>query len=295
MALFTDSDHVTAADLRAIDYEIADVAETHHLTLEGPGSICRGAWEECADRLLAQFRRHNGPMFPYDVNTLPDWGNGGGGNVRASIALDAVVVSDELAEKTSALENWMIYVALEGLYRAVSNSSQEDRYKKKQEAYQRETSRAWRTLTATGLPLVAQPLASPGAIHVRGAGTFRDTDVSAIASGTRDAQSVEVAITWWDALRQVESGPSRIVGFTVPAGSLLNVSRSGCTPPVAATHWNVYVAAATGEALTRQFAQIPIATTNWTASGAIAGTDYELGTGQAAERWMAFSNLWQRS
>jgi hypothetical protein len=292
MALYTDSDHVTAAELRAIDYEVADVAEVHKLTLEGVGSICRGAWEECADRLLAQFQHYGSGCWPYDVNTLPDYGVTG--NTRAAIALSQVVVSDELAEKNSPLENWMIYVALEGLYRAVANASQEDRYKKKQDAYAREAASAWRTLWRTGLPVVSQPVPCPGAIHERGAGAFRDTDVSSVASGTRDSQPVEVAITWWDAVRQVESGPSRVVGYQIDANALLRVSRAGCLPPVAATHWNVYVSSLTGQPLTRQ-AQVAIATTSWTASGAIADTSTPFGTGQRAERRMAFTNFLQRS
>lgn len=292
MSLFTDSDHVTAAELRALDYEVADVAEVHKLTLEGVNSICRNAWEECGDRLLAQFQHYGSNPF-FDANTLP-WSNATG-TTSASIALSQVVVSDELAEKNSPLENWMIYVALEGLYRAVANASQEDRYKKKQDSYAAEVARAWRTLARTGLPVVSQPLSAPGAIHGPGmAGAFRDTDVSAIASGTRDAQPVEVAITWWDSIRQVESGPSRVVGYQIDANSLLRVSRTGCLPPVAATHWNVYVSSLTGQPLTRQ-AQVAIATTAWTASGAIADTSTPLGTGQRAERRMAFTNFLQRA
>lgn len=293
MSLFTDADHVTAAGLRAVDYEVSDVAEAHRLTLEGAGSVCRGAWEDCADRLLAQFQHYGSGYWQYDINTLPDLG--GTGNTRAAIALSQIVVTDDLAEKNSPLENWMIFVALESLYRAVANSSQEDRYKRKQEAYAREAARAWRTLYSTGLPLVAQPISAPGAVHVRGAGFFRDSDVTSITSGTRPEQTVEVSITWWDSVRQVESGPSRIVGFTVPANSLLRVSRAGCTPPAGVTHWRVYASTAPGEPLTRQGGDVAVGVTTWTATGAIAASATQLGTGQAPERRMAFSNLWQRS
>jgi hypothetical protein len=288
MSLYTDSDHVTAADLRAIDYEVGDVAETHHLTLEGVGSICRGAWEECADRILAQFPQFGSALN--DINTLPDYP---AGTTRSSVRLAQIVASDEQAEKNSPLKSWMIYVALEGLYRAVGNASQEDRYKKKQEAYRLEAARAWRTLSQRGLPVVSQPLDAPGAIHVRGSGEFRDSDVSSTASGTRVEQTVEVAVAYWDATRGVESGPSRIVGFVIPENSLLVVSRARCVPPAGVTHWNIYVSTAAGEPLSRQ-AQVAIASSSWTAPAAIAATATQLGAGQAAERNLAFVNMLQR-
>jgi hypothetical protein len=293
MPLFTDADHVTAADLAAIDYEVADVASTHKLTLEGPQSICGTAWADCADALTAQFRQFGSGAVFGPFQAINQW-NWPAGTTQASTPLSSIVVSDPL-EKQSAIENWMVYVALAGLYRAVSNASgDKDRYQRKQKAYEAEAGRAWKTLSRIGLPVVSTPLAAPGATHERNAGAFRDQDVTAIVSGTRDAQQGEVAITYWDAVRGVESGPSRIVGFSIDVNSLLRVSRSGVTPPAAATHWNVYASVLPGQPLTRQ-AQVAIASATWTAAAAIAASATQLGPGQLPERHIAFSNFWQRA
>ncbi|TAL08410.1 MAG: hypothetical protein EPO02_13075 [Nitrospirae bacterium] len=295
MSLLTDSDQVSGADLRAIDYEVADVAETHKLTLEGDGSVIRGAWEECAEKLLAAFQNFGSgsPLGPFGVIPNLLYWNWPAGTTNSAISLSQVVASDPL-NKRSVLQRWLTLCALENVYRAVANASQEDRYKKKQAAYDVEAAKAWRLLSRLGLPVVSQPLPAPGALHEPGAGTFSGSDIGSVVTGSAADQPVEISITWWDSVRSAESGPSLVIGYDIPDNAVLTVSRANCVPPAAATHWNVYVSALTGQPLTRQV-QLPIATTSWAAPGAIAATATQLGPGQAAERNIAFSNFLQRA
>ena len=70
MALFTDSDIVTAASMAQIDAEVANVAAATKPTiaLEGPGSICEQTWRECGRKITAAQQMYTSTLVAVGVS-----------------------------------------------------------------------------------------------------------------------------------------------------------------------------------------------------------------------------------
>lgn len=279
MALYTDADHVTAADLTALDPEVTTIAASEGITIS---TVIRQAWHECADELMQYMQAFGDNMF--DPLTLAS-------GRRTRINLDQVVVSADYGD-TSPLRRWMIYSALTLFYRAALTRSLSDRYEAKYDRMVGQRAGRWSVLWANGLPVVGYPLPCPGAVYVPNAGTFGNSSLSAVAAGSAAQWQARAAVTW---VRSAESGPSQIAELTVPANQQLRVSIAGLTPPVGVTGWYVYVGVGSSGTLYRQGGLVPVGTTTFTLADPVATSGVPLGKGQAAERTEPFMNLIQRA
>jgi hypothetical protein len=313
MALFVDADHVSQADLLAIDPEIPDIAEAEGINT---GQVIRQSWDECADALLAVAQRFG--------SGATDWTSGytlrngaGSGNIPA-IQLSQIVVSPQDGRRISPLRRWMIYQALGMFYRAAANRRVTDRYQGKLDANVETLKWRWRDVFSHGIPVVTVPLPCPGAVHELDAGDFTDTGVTAVAGGSAAATDAEVSITWVDetsyvsqeARRQGESGPSTAVQFTIPANSLLRVDISGLVPPGSvpyqggtangirsyrkATGWNVYVGTPGGSRYLQNAAPIALTSTTYTLAAAPVLSGYIQSSGQVPDVNLTLQNTFQR-
>lgn len=309
MALYTDNDVITLADLVALDPEVAEVAETEHIVVDGDRGIVRQAWSECGNRILeetVQFGYNAGYRDP-----ILAWHTGLTGG-RSSLSLSQVVVDDAPAASSSPLRTWLTYHALYLFFRACANRLVKDRYEEKAKRYELEAKKAYLTVRPRGIPVVNSPLACPGAVHETGTGEFADTDVTTVGTGGTGS-TIDVAIAWRAAGADSNniSGLSRVVSIAHPDANVLTVSRAGLSVPPAfqplldraitamtPTHWRVY-AAPQGSALRLQ-AELPIVTTIWTQPGAGAaaivagGMDFAT-TGQRADRFEPLLNTLQRA
>ncbi|MDE2103014.1 MAG: hypothetical protein KGL39_37565 [Patescibacteria group bacterium] len=288
MALLIDDDFITQADLLAIDAEIADIADAEDLKIDGDAGIARQAWNENADALLDAMQAFGGDIIAWP-GTLTTYG--AFGISRPRLRLNQIVVSAPYQNRTSPLYRWMVYRTLVMFYRAASNRRTSDRYEKKWENFKQEVKAHWRTLFATGLPMVALPIACPGALHELMSGTWGTSNVTPVAGGTstQDA-SLDVAITWVDGTQYVspdntqnaESGPSATATLTVPAGNVIQATIAGLNPPSGksamlkrgiadgpyitrtATGWNLYAGPSGGLLTLQNPAPIPVGTTTYT-------------------------------
>lgn len=284
MSLLIDTDIVTPADLLALDPEVLDVADAEELVLVGPNSILRNSWNECGDALLNAWQAFGGDIIAWP-GTLTTYG--AFGISRPRLRLNQMVVAAPYSERNSPLHRWMTYHALVAIYEACSNRSDKDRYETKVERFQKRIMKPWHNLTATGLPMVARPLACPGALHEFGSGIFGPGNVSAVNFGSSPAVYVySVAITWVDQTQYVspqlasnaESGPSVIVMQEVGIDQVLQVTIAGLSPPSStsamlqlgiadgpyitrpASGWNVYVGPVAGTLALQNATPIPVAT-----------------------------------
>jgi hypothetical protein len=310
--LFTDDDLLTAEALTAVDPEVPEVAATEGIATEGENSILRAAWEECANTLLAKMEQFGGGL---DEATTPF----GLGTARSRVHLTQIVASDPYPRKLSALQRWMLYVALQLFYRAATNRTVSDRYEAKRERFETDAERHWKTLAAFGLPVVQEPLPCPGALHEHNSGTWTAANLTGVAGGAQAATTYEVAITWVDGSRyqsaaakgNAESGPSQTLAFTVPVNQLLRVDITSLVAPTAAnqyrwsmadgplallnpTGWNLYVGRP-DEGLWLQNGQpIPAGTKTYTLAGAPGLSGTPLDPGQKPDARYAFRPILQR-
>lgn len=305
MALFTDEDFVSLADMLAIDPEVSDVADAESIVVEGDGGVIRQAWDECANVLLDKMQAFGGAIE--------------GGRNSAQVFLTQIVASDVYARKQSALQRWLLYSALMLFYRAAGNRVSNDRYAEKHGQYSEDIKRHWKVLWRRGLPIVLEPLPCPGSLHERNAGTWDQAAVSAVAGGSATLATYEVAVTYVDGSRyatpaskgNAESGPSRILAYTVPANYLLRVDISGLVAPdgtayqrtpadgafglLKATGWNIY-AGLPGQPLYLQNASpVAIGTKVHTLAGAPMLSGYALDPGQVPDANFTFYNLIERA
>lgn len=307
MALLTDSDFLTQSDLAAVDPEIPEVAAAELITVEGPQSIVRTAWEECANALTEKMQLFGAGNLT-GVSTF--------GSPRPRLLLTQIVASDRYAGKLSLLQRWMLYYALGVFYRAAGARTVNDRYPLKRETWEAEARKHWKSLVTSGLPIVHEALPCPGAVHEYNSGTWA---LSIVAGGAGSGGTFEVAITYADIARYVgptnkrnaESGPGSRLALNVPASNLLRVSIAGLVPPSAATlyggtpasgsfpaltatHWNVYAGAPSGTLYLQNASPIPVGTTEYTFAGDPVLTGYPLETGQVPDANFQFTTFMQR-
>lgn len=301
MALYTDSDHLTLADLISVDPEIPEVAETEGISLMGDEGICRLAWNQCADEILQTFRLWG--AWGYSGSYI-SWGAIGqlGGIVRA-IRLSQIVVTERYARRRAPVLAWLLYRAIALFYEAAANRRVSDRYELKRDRAIENVKRYWHAVWAIGLPIVGKPLPCPGALHEENAGTWNEESVSVVAGGGEPARTYEIAITWvdssryrgWSAPGNGESAGSQPVIVEVPAEYVPRISIASLTPPEGATHWNVY-AATPGQALRLQNDEpIPISEANYTITGALRVDTAVLLGGQQPETYVFAQRQLQRA
>ena len=308
MSLFVDDDFVTVDHLMALDPEVLEIASAEGIATEGDGSVVRQAWDECADRLLEAIQTFGGELVETPGTITSGWFFS---SSKPRVRLNQIVVSPQYGRRTSTLQRWMTYRALALFYRAAMNRRVSDRYETKYDRMMDESRRMWRSLFASGLPVVLNPLPCPGAVHEIHAGEFDSTAVTTIPGPGAPEGSYDVAITWVDGTAYVspenkgnaESGPSRVLPIFVPADQLIQVSIAGLIPPGSAqyrgeatrkaTGWNIYVGeAGSGRLYQQNVAPIPLTTTSYSVAGPPAlGVPYLLDSGQRADFNLTFQNI----
>lgn len=320
MALLIDDDHVSMPDLLAIDPEVAEIADAEGITFDGEGSITRQAWDECSDQVLDAMQAFGGDIIAWP-GTLTTFG--AFGVSRPRLRLNQIVVSAPLGRRVSPLRRWMMYQSLVLFYRAASNRRTSDRYELKWQRMTDEAKQAWRTLWSTGLPMVALPLACPGALHESLAGTWGIDNVTASppgwSGGEQRDQTFLVAITWVDQSQYIspantqnaESGPSKTVAVIVPSGQRITVDISTLNPPGSvtiprgmadgpyvtrkATGWNVYIGTSEDALYLQNPAPIPLNTEAHTLTEAPVLSGVTLQPGQFPDANYAFQRTLQRA
>lgn len=326
MSLFTDSDIVTSATLIQMDSEVTLVAKAtkQFITLEGPGSICEQAWQECGRKILQAMQSY----VSYPAQTgMPASHIAAVTNVgvpartQSRVRLHQIVSGDSQYDgMKSQLELFVAYHALYLFFRDAASRVSEDRYEKKMNRYRDAAAEAWRGLRTEGLPMVYQALAAPGAKHSLNSGTWGTDNLSATVDGgtLTDALTVQVAVTYCDTGRgyvsqpsngNAESGPSAVASIIIPAGKVLTVDISSLIPstgvmdavglsqgawtPLNATHWNLWIGGETG-ALYLQVERIPITTKTVTLSGDPLLSGSVLRGGQYPDLNLVFMNIAMR-
>lgn len=315
MSLLIDDDHVTLSDLLAIDPEVGEIADAESILVEGDGSIIRQAWDECADTLLESMQAFGGDLLGWPGSLAL---YGGFGVTRPRVRLNQIVVSAPYGRRYSPLRRWMIYQALVLFYRAAMNRRTSDRYELKWERMTEEAKRYWRHLWTSGLPIVAVPLACPGALHEYQAGEWSQENVSTVPGGSAAQDDLYyVAVTWTagdyvspTVKNNGESGPSKLTAITVPAGNVLRVSIAGLNAPGTipfapgiadgpfitrqATGWNVYVGKTDSALYLQNATPIPLATTTYTLPDVPVLSGSMLQPGQVPDANFTFQRTLQR-
>ncbi len=323
MPLFTDNDVVTAADMLALDSEVAAVAKAANIPLEGSTGIIRQAWQECADALQSATQAYGGSLYGAWPGVMASGYDGGFGSSRQRLPVSGIVASSPYGNRDSPLKRWMTYRSLALLYRDASARKTNDRYQTKFATYENESARVWRALFSQGLPRVFLPLECPGAVHGYGAGVWSTGNLSLVSTGSAAQFNALVAITWVDQSGgyvspvnkgNAESGPSAILPMEILASNVLSVSIAGLIPPnnqaqfprgIAdgpvitknATGWNVYVGNQSdpaGVMYLQNSTPVAIGTTTYQLSGSPATSGYQLLPGQVADRNEAFQRVAQR-
>ena len=315
--LFTDSDVISAASLAQIDSEIAAVAGATKppILVDGPGSICEQAWRECATRIISAQQMYSSVFTAVGVSGGHQAAVnyiGGPARNQARARLNQIVAHEsQYAASASPIQIWLSYVALGLFFRDASARLKQDRLQVKYDRYRQDADFAWGQLRQIGLPWLAQPMEAPGAKHSANAGTWSASNLAAVA-GSGTAQTLQVAITYYDQTRYVsetnsqngESGPSGILPFALADGTVLQVSIAGLNPPTGlmdqvglsqtawtplnASHWVIW-AGQPGGPLYWQ-AAVPIATPVYVLAGDPVFSGLTLGFGQWPDLLLVFQN-----
>jgi hypothetical protein len=298
VALLTDNVQVTLADLRTLEPEVAQMSEESEIVLDGPLGIIRDAWDQCADQLVARSTGYGG---------MPD------------LDLANIVATDPLA-KLSSLQRWIAYQALVLFFRAATARTINDRYQRKLDLYETALAQAWSRLRATGLLTILNPLPCPAAAMLRGSGNWDDADITDVAGGSGQATTYDLAITAVDTSKPtvVESGPSHVVTYDLPAARtlLISIERVNWVVPAArakdiffnlgytpaptlssarATGWNIYAGPAGGTLRLQTASPVPSDTKVYELPAPPFPTSGRaLGTGQMADGVYQFPNIVHR-
>ncbi len=328
MSLFTDSDIVTADTLVQMDSEVTLVAKAtkQFITMEGPGSICEQAWQECGRKILGAMQSY----VSYPAQTgMPASHIAAVTNVgvpartQSRVRLNQIVSGDsQYGYMKSQVELFVAYHALYLFYRDTASRLSEDRYEKKMNRYQDAATSAWNGLRTEGLPMVYQALAAPAAKHSLNSGTWDSGNLSATSDGgtLTEPLAVQVAVTYCDVSRgyvsqsfngNAESGPSAMAKISIPAGKVLTVDITSLVPPngvmdqvglsqgawtpLTATNWNLWVGLdAPNTPLFLQSERIPIATKTVTLGGDPLLSGSVLRGGQYPDLSLVFMNIAMR-
>lgn len=321
MALFSDSDVVTAAALTQVDGEIEAVAAAESIILEGALGVIRQSWTEAKNEILKAQQLYNtwlgaGSLASGSAAVL---GSAYSSSSIPRIKPSQIVVSSAYGFDATPLVTWMSYLALVNFYRAAANRKLKDRYDAKFTRYKGEAGRMWGILRSTGLPVLFRPMECPGAVHAVNAGQWGASNVTAVSGGSAAQAAYDVAITWVDQSQYVspsvkgnaESGPSAVVTITVPATHVIQISilnlhppagvpdqvgvSEGQVVPLTATGWNVYAGGSGGILTLQNTSPIPVATTSYTLAGVPTSNGWALGPGQFADRSLFFQNIMSRA
>lgn len=205
--LFTDSPAVTLQDLADYETGITNTAVSEGINLTVKIVL---ATNEVGLQLQGQF---------------PPLGTSNNAPV-SGLTLSNIVV-------TPALKQWLVYHALELVYRDAYFSQLNDRYQAKWTEYQNLSAAAETLLFQIGVGTVLDPIPQAG------------PPALSLVPGTLAAGKYFVEVSWMNASGE-EGAPSQTAALQVPSGDTLQAQ--AVNPPANAAFWRVY-AGATPDAL----------------------------------------------
>jgi hypothetical protein len=305
MPLFTDSDHVTQADMQAVDAELPQVTVPQKLTLEGPLGIIRANWDECAGVLSRALTHRSSsgidPVLAFHTRAV------------RSVHLHQITLAPQYANSVSPWKRWLIYEALRRVYRAATQrNANNDRFEAKFVQYGEDADASWRRACSFGLPIVNAPLSAPGSLHDLGAGVWSASNLAAIAQSSTTERVLYVAITWLDSTETSnnESAPSEAISISLSATQGVRISVSGLTPPGTAphpssraggyyptrkaTHWNVYAGENVSDLRKQNASPISVSTLLYDLTGPLA-VGALVGDGQTYDVLEPLTNIIHRA
>jgi len=237
--LFTDNPAIAIEDLADYETAILDTAQTESINLTVKIGL---AINEVGLQLQSRFT-------PLGVNGL---------TTSPLLTLTNIVV-------TPPLRLWLLFHALELVYRDAYFSQLNDRYQAKWSEYKDLSTSAAALLFQIGVGTVADPIVQ--AVHPK----------LSLVAGTLAAAKYFIEVSWKNVTGQ-EGSPSETTALDVPAGSTLQVQ--ALSPPPNAASWSVY-AGVTPDALSLQNTVPLDPTASWIApSSGLSTTGQPPGTGQ---------------
>lgn len=321
--LFTDSDIISATILAAIDSEVSAAAQAAKpaIQLDGAGSICELAWQECGRKMLKAMQTYvsyPGQSGMPASHLAAVFNTGVPSRTSSRVMLNQIVATESrYASMRSPIEQWVAYHALYLLFRDASSRFKQDRYQDKAERYEQVAREMWHNLRAEGLPMIYRPLEAPGAKHGFNPGTWGTANVTGVAGSATGNVNVQVAVTYCDSSKYTsqsatgngESAPSSILNYQIPASQVLHVDITSLVPPTGdpdplgtsqgtvtplnATHWNLWVGQGTG-VLYLAAELIPIATKTHTHAADPVFSGSILRNGQYPDLMLVFQNIAMR-
>ena len=304
MSLWVDGSIVTSGTLMQLDSKVMDVAKDSKIPLDGPNGLIEQNWVSVGQTLVEWMSSLTGDV----MGSAQAIFLGMSSSDRGRYLLNQVVTTWQW----NSLSPLGMFAARKALVlfwrRSVRTSSKADRFKAEQGEATEELSEARRNFWTSGIPVLSQPLPSPGAVFVPNAGVFGSNNVGAGPTPTllSGPLAYQVAITWVDGSSYVgplqpfncESGPSVTVAVGLNAGQSLQVSIAGLIPPGSvpylggvadgayitrkATAWNIYAAPAGQPLVLQNASPIPISQTTYEML-TVSSVGFLLGTGQFAE------------
>lgn len=239
MALWIDREWVGLADLTAIDSEVPSIAEAEEITVEGLGGVAREAFAECSNWLMTSFPSLSGAYDPVsDV----------GRTVYNRFRLEQVVITEEYGERRTPLRDWLIWSTLAAFYRSAVRRSLSDRYERKLELADGELRKRQAAVRRHGIPIVFNPLPSPGAPGAPWAGSVSPVTATAVSNGSYSgATTVYYAVSFVS--NGVESARSVVAAIDLASGESFTLTPTSLDPPnlvngyLHPTGWNAYTGA----------------------------------------------------
>ena len=327
--LWTDGVFITSKDLMRIDSEVLKISANEDINLDGDSGMLRGAIEEASSELQKYVIAFGGYLNAGDLsaNHLAAVLNVGIGNsVRQKILLQQVCVSGESSTSWNWIKEWVVFWGLKNFYRDAFSRLTNDRYEKKMLSYKDEIQRRLLgNIYGLGIPVVLQPLSTPGAIFERDSGTWGPENISMFpASPTPGANGVDVTITYVDMSQPNRyAGPTKpnnaesqpgvvqtVYPSTTPVQQSIVIDISSLNPPTGvqsmstmlicviapliATHWNVYAGNTGGTLYLQNASPIPIDTTSYTIPS-LTLSGYRVGFGQYPTRRLSVVPTRQRA
>jgi hypothetical protein len=210
---------------------------------------------------------------------------------------------------------------------AFARVTSNDRYEKKMQTYAKDVQWVyWPRLKSLGLPIVARPLVSPGAVNARafyssslmGGRWSVDRNLSVVDSAGSAAKDLVIAVTWVDQSfykspvdkYNGESYISPKLSISIDTDKTVVVDITSLRPPTSevdpaqiplavvtslnATGWNIYVGVAGGDLYLQNASPVPVAVKTYTVANNPLTTGYTTDNGQYPELYYTMQDTLQR-
>lgn len=288
MALFTDGNFVTQADLASIDAEAFAVADAHDMLL--PDLITRTIGEAVLE-ITSRVQSSGGIYASSGISShhlAAVLNTGGSGSINLPyFRMSNVVVSSPYRGLQSIVKRWVEFKVLVNLYRSALNRTVNDRFQSKYQQFSADADVAWNKIQDCGIPVVRSPLPCPGATMEPNTGSWSVSQTAgAGTSGTYFVVITYTGAAYVSASEKgnAESGPSVGLSLATTGTNVLVIDITNLNPPTGmpaslgtadgittympATGWNVYVGSVDTELRLQNSTPIPIATKTYTLAAA---------------------------